>query len=162
MKIYFPTKTHNGVTMRNLVNLVYSYGNLISKAAEGKFGADKELVEHLKEDSCTFSVTNFLNALKTYENGLSGIEFSKENVCFTGFPDTNDENKLTAFEQLAELMNNQAVSQKLIRAKQVDESNEKFVFRAWLMRIGMKGEKFKTTRKVLLKNLSGCSAFKEW
>ena len=38
--------------------------------------------------------------------------------------------------------------------------NEKYIFRVWLIRIGMQGEEFKTTRKILLENLSGNAAFK--
>ena len=42
--------------------------------------------------------------------------------------------------------------------KQVD--NEKYAFRCFLLRLGFIGDEYKNTRKVLLKNLSGSSAFK--
>ncbi|AHM55831.1 hypothetical protein EAL2_c05290 [Peptoclostridium acidaminophilum DSM 3953] len=38
--------------------------------------------------------------------------------------------------------------------------NEKYAFRCFLLRLGFIGEEYKKTRKVLLKNLSGSSAFK--
>jgi hypothetical protein len=38
--------------------------------------------------------------------------------------------------------------------------NEKYTFRCFLLRLGFIGEEYKETRKVLLKNLSGSSAFK--
>lgn len=38
--------------------------------------------------------------------------------------------------------------------------NEKYTFRCFLLRLGFIGEEYKKTRKVLLKNLSGSSAFK--
>ena len=38
--------------------------------------------------------------------------------------------------------------------------NEKYAFRCFLLRLGMLGDEFKPTRKVLLRRLSGNSAFK--
>ena len=42
--------------------------------------------------------------------------------------------------------------------KQVD--NEKYAFRCFLLRLGFIGDEYKQTRKILLKNLEGSSAFK--
>ena len=38
--------------------------------------------------------------------------------------------------------------------------NEKYAFRCFLLRLGFIGAEYKTARKILLKNLSGSSAFK--
>lgn len=38
--------------------------------------------------------------------------------------------------------------------------NEKYAFRCFLLRIGMIGAEYKAARKVLLRNLTGSSAFK--
>ena len=38
--------------------------------------------------------------------------------------------------------------------------NEKYAFRCFLLRIGMIGNEFKAARKVLLRNLTGSSAFR--
>ena len=40
------------------------------------------------------------------------------------------------------------------------DSNEKYAFRCFLLRLGMIGEEHKATRKVLLRNLTGSSAFR--
>lgn len=63
----FPISQHNGVSLRNLVNLIYSRGELISKATDGIFLADKGLVDALKDDSCTYAVANFIHAVREYE-----------------------------------------------------------------------------------------------
>ncbi len=42
--------------------------------------------------------------------------------------------------------------------KQVE--NEKYAFRCFLLRIGLIGDNYKETRKVLLKNLTGSAAFR--
>ncbi len=54
-----------------------------------------------------------------------------------------------------------ARSQKRITAKEKDVDNEKYAFRCFLLRLGFIGAEFKAERKILLKNLSGSSAFKD-
>ena len=56
-------------------------------------------------------------------------------------------------------MHKQAVKQKRIQAKIVDDPNEKYIFRVWLVRIGMGGTDFKDVRRYLLENLEGHTAF---
>lgn len=145
---------HNGVSLRNLVNLIYSRGELISKATDGIFLADKGLVDALKDDSCTYAVANFIHAVKEYEEqhgaSLEGLTITDEKVTFTGFPTAPDYDHLTAFGHLAILMNQQAISQKRIQAKEVNDSNEKYALRTWLLRLGMNGPDFKQTRKILI------------
>ena len=45
-------------------------------------------------------------------------------------------------------------------SKPVETDNEKYAFRTWLLRMGFIGPDFKKARKILLKNLSGSSAFR--
>ena len=45
-------------------------------------------------------------------------------------------------------------------SKPVETDNEKYSFRTWLLRMGFIGPDFKAARKILLKNLSGSSAFR--
>ena len=58
LELAFPVSQHNGVTLRNLVNLLYSRGKLIGKATGGHFHVEDGLVEKLKDDSCTFAIMN--------------------------------------------------------------------------------------------------------
>ena len=53
-----------------------------------------------------------------------------------------------------------ARNQKRITAKEKEIDNEKYTFRCFLLRLGFIGAEFKAERKILLKNLSGSSAFK--
>ncbi len=160
----FPISQHNGVSLRNLVNLIYSRGELISKATDGIFLVDKGLVDALKDDSCTYAVANFIHAVREYEEqhgaALEGLTITEEKVTFTGFPTAPDYAHLTAFGHLAILMNQQAISQKRIQAKEVNDSNEKYALRTWLLRLGMNGPDFKETRKILMERLSGHAAFR--
>ena len=41
-----------------------------------------------------------------------------------------------------------------------ETDNEKYTFRCFLLRLGIIGAEYKTTRKILLRNLTGNSAFR--
>lgn len=163
MAISLPMGEHTGVSLRNLVNMVYSRGPLLCKATGGNFHVEKELVDALQDDSCTAAVQGFLKTLTDYteaHGGMEGLKITEEQISFTGFPIPADKAHTDAFCQLATLMNGMALSQKRIQAKKVNTDNEKYAFRIWLLRLGMNGEDYKSTRKVLMENLGGHAAFR--
>ena len=163
MAVSLPMGNHIGNTLRNLVNMIYSRGPLLSKASGGNFHVEKELAEALRDDACTATVQTFLKALADYteaHGGMEGIQITKEQISFTGFPVPADQAHADAFCQLAAMMNAMALSQKRIQAKEVNTDNEKYAFRIWLLRLGMNGDVYKTVRKVLMENLSGHAAFR--
>ena len=53
-----------------------------------------------------------------------------------------------------------SLEQKRISAKAKEYENEKYAFRCFLLRLGFIGDEYKADRKLLLRNLSGSSAFK--
>ena len=53
-----------------------------------------------------------------------------------------------------------ARTQKRVTAKEKIVDNEKYAFRCFLLRLGMIGKAYKESRKILLQNLTGSSAFK--
>ena len=53
-----------------------------------------------------------------------------------------------------------ARTQKRVTAKEKIVDNEKYAFRCFLLRLGMIGNAYKQSRKILLQNLTGSSAFK--
>lgn len=53
-----------------------------------------------------------------------------------------------------------AKKQKRVTATETEVENKKYAFRCFLLRLGFIGKEFKTTRKILLRNLEGSSAFK--
>ena len=164
MNFEIPLGAHTGATLRNLVNLIYSRGPLVNQATGGHFEADTGLIEALKDDRCTYTRANFFRAVADYEDqhgkSLYGLTITPETVSFTGFGEAADVDHLRAFGHLAVMMNNQALHQKRIQAKAVDAVNEKYAMRIWLVRIGMDGEEFKQTRKILMEKLTGHSAFR--
>ena len=54
-----------------------------------------------------------------------------------------------------------ARNQKRVTAKPKAYENEKYAFRCFLLRLGLIGNEYKTSRKILLKNLSGNSSWRD-
>lgn len=54
-----------------------------------------------------------------------------------------------------------AKHQKRVTAKSRAVTNEKYAFRCFLLRLGLIGAEYKTTRKILLRNLSGSAAWRD-
>lgn len=163
LTISLPMTGHTGESLRRLVNMVYSRGTLLSKATGGAFSIDKELITALDEASTPVTAADFSTMLNEYTSehgGLTGLALEADKVSFTGFPLTNDLGRNSAFQQLACLMNQMAIEQKRIQAKVVNDDNEKYAFRIWLLRLGMRGDEYKAARKALMENLSGHAAFR--
>ena len=155
LTINFPLTGHTAASLRNLVTMVYSRGSLISKATGGRFACPLEQVTVLK-DCLTVE-----SALERISPDLIGLTITPDAITFTGFPLTDEPGKTQAFTQLAAKMNWLAKEQKRTQAKTVDTTNEKYVFRIWLLALGMGGDEFKTARRVLLAPLTGNAAFKD-
>jgi hypothetical protein len=159
LTISLPMARHSAESLRRLVNLIYSRGPLLSKATGGQFGADKDLIAALDDAGLITSASAFISMVKE-KGGLTGLSFTSDKVSFTGFPLTEDPDRSAAFQHIACLINKHVLEQKRIQAKMVNDDNEKYAFRIWLLRIGMNGDEFKTSRKILMENLSGHTAFR--
>ena len=164
LTIEVPMKHHNGATLRNLINLIYTRAGLLNKALGTGFRVDEELIEALKDDACTLTTESLLQAIRDFEaehgKAIDGLTFTPEGITFSSLPETTDAEKLRTFTILAGMMNKQALDQKRIQAKAVNDENEKYALRIWLTRLGMNGSEFKEARKVLMANLTGHCAFR--
>ena len=157
--ISIPLAKHTPESLRRLLNLFFSRGSLISKATGGNFSVEMNLLTALDKEGLIRTTDEFVRKVDEL-GGLTGITFSDGKLNFTGFPFTYDSAKLAACQQLACAISKHAIQQKRIQAKIVNEENEKYIFRIWLVRIGMEGDEYKETRKVLLENLTGNTAFR--
>ena len=164
LTVSLPTTRHTGATLRNLLNLVYTRASLLNKALGTSFRVEQGLTDALQDDACILTVESLLSAVAAYEDehgkALNGITITPEEISFTSLPETTEPERLRAFTELVAMMNKQAIDQQRVQAKTVNEENEKYALRIWLTRLGMNGPEFKTTRKVLMENLTGHSAFR--
>ena len=159
LTISLPLDRHTPESLRRLLNMIYSRGKLLSKATGGTFSVDKELLDAL-DDAGTITIREDFISMVQEHGGLNGITFDEGKINFTGYPFSYDAEKTKALQQLTCMMNKHALEQKRIQAKVVNDANEKYIFRIWLVRLGMDGSEFKETRRILMENLSGHTAFR--
>lgn len=88
------------------------------------------------------------------------IAVTDEEVKFPWFPGEPVAEEVKAYIHLVNALCEMARNQKRITAKEKDIDNEKYAFRCFLLRLGFIGAEFKDERKILLRNLTGSSAFK--
>ncbi len=89
------------------------------------------------------------------------VEVSPDTVSFPWFEGRDlDADEVKTYTHLIAALCDMARNQKRITAKEKATDNDKYAFRCFLLRLGFIGAEFKEERKILLRNLSGNSAFK--
>ena len=88
------------------------------------------------------------------------LEITDTKVSFPWFPGQPDADSVKAYDTFICKLCEMARNQKRVNGTEKQVDNEKYAFRCFLLRLGFIGNKYKTERKILLKNLTGSSAFK--
>lgn len=180
---------HTPQTIRNLVNLMASHENQLTKAIE--IGAyrqmrfcqtvDPAFLERINKrkpktneelaqcwyngpvETNHYSSTRYrmLN-LHSYFNRYHTIEFR----CFN-FDEKTPERKgglhagqLKAMIQLCLAMSQMAKQLRTASPKKQQTENEAYAFRCWMLRLGFIGDEFKTARDYFMRNFEGNSAWR--
>ncbi|MBP2655615.1 MAG: hypothetical protein H6Q73_3184 [Firmicutes bacterium] len=148
---------HTGVTLRNLVNLLASKERLIAKAmnSEQTFIAPK-MIETVNSANLK-TIDDFIEAVGD-EYG-SGIAVNSDSITLRWFSATLEPEVLQAYFQFTFKVNEMALAQKHSTSREKKTSNDKYAFRVWLLRLGFIGDKYKTSRKILLEKLEGNAAY---
>lgn len=160
--VALPLTKHTVQSLTNLICMIHARGALLSKATGGAFAADKSLVDEISKHEFR-SIHELIAYIREWEETnpeLKGIRFADDKLIFDGFGQAQDADHLQAFTNLAAAMNSMAITQKRVQAKDVDDSNEKYTMRVWLVRIGFGGADHKTDRRILLEHLTGHTAFR--
>ena len=85
---------------------------------------------------------------------------TEETIKFAWFHRKIAEDTVRAYTDFISKLCEMAQKQKRAVAKEKPTENEKYAFRCFLLRLGMIGDDYKTSRRILLQNLTGSSAFK--
>ena len=88
------------------------------------------------------------------------IEITDTKVFFPWFSATPTPEELKAYDTFICKLCELARTQKRVTATEKPTDNEKYAFRCFLLRLGFIGAEYRDARRILLKNLSGFSAFK--
>ena len=160
-EISFSMAGHNGMTLRNLVNILAAKQKLIAKTMgiAGKIFIDPAVVEAVNAVPLK-TVADFLKAAALKGNEESGLQVTTETITFRWFAPSLNPETIKAYIQFALAVNRLALTQKHASAIERESENEKFSFRTWLLRLGFIGDQYQTSRKVLLGRLTGDSSFK--
>ncbi len=132
-------------------------------------GAEPGLTVAMPRESFTDAALENLQKLVDAKGGLIKkalavdslpIETDGEKVSFPWFAEGQDSESVKAYTHFISAICDMARNQKRVTAKEKPADNEKYAFRCFLLRLGFIGTEYKGERKLLLKNLSGSSAFK--
>ena len=88
------------------------------------------------------------------------LEIKDTKVSFPWFPSAPSPEEINAYNTFISKLCEMARNQSRVNSSEKPIENEKYAFRCFLLRLGFIGDEYKTARKILLKNLSGSSAFR--
>ena len=97
---------------------------------------------------------------RAFRTDSTEIEITEEKINFTWFPYTADGDEITAYTQFISRLCDMARDAKRVSSKSTETDNDKYAFRCFLLRLGFIGKEYKSARKILLRNLTGNSAFR--
>ena len=174
---------HNQQSLKNLMSIMYSKEDILFKALQ--VNARREQRYCHKVDEPVLLEARKLSSEETTE--LSQLEniwyggynesrfhysdtryhalnlhsmFYRGTVEFRMFNSTLHAGRAKAYINLCLAMSAQAINQRSTVMRKTHSNNELFTFRVWLVRMGLNGEEFKTTRDHLLANLDGDRAWR--
>ena len=131
-----------------------------SKAEIFTVAVPKETLDETALENLHKIIENKAHLLKhAFETDSLEIIETDETIEFPWFTLSSPEDS-SVYQQFISMLCDFAKNQKRVNSKPDTSDNEKYAFRCFLLRIGMIGADFKQTRKVLLRNLTGSSAFR--
>lgn len=89
-----------------------------------------------------------------------GIVITEDTVSFPWFTEIPEPDAVKAYTHFIAALGKMSRDLKRISATEKEVHNEKYAFRCFLLRLGFIGNEYKAERKILLKNLSGNSSWK--
>ena len=151
---------------------------ILTEAAVEEVAPTKEAITEADEDSLSISLPCTLFTETALQN-LDALLLSKgrlirhafdikeatytltnDRITFAWLHGTITDETAKAYAEFISKLCEMARTQKRVTAKEKIVDNEKYAFRCFLLRLGMIGSAYKESRKILLQNLIGSSAFK--
>lgn len=164
MEVVLPMGDHTVYTLRNLINMIASKQGLIQKAFNlSQVIVHEEFIKAINENALAMFQDFEIIEHEIGTDKCPGIsfDFDLKTITFKLYVGELEPDRLKAYMDLVALINTNAQKLKHASWKPTTSDNPKYSFRTWLLRLGMIGEEYKTTRKVLLANLEGNGAFRK-
>jgi len=159
-------KGHDGNSLRNLVNLIWSKQALIQKAlvryailpASFVKGINTVPIDSLED--FVHVVNNAIEAGEITGDSDLDIDLVDKSISFSFFNASIDAEEVDAFGIFCVQLNEQAIRQKFTSTKQKEATNDRYAFRCFLLKLGFIGSEYKAARKILLSKLDGNAAYR--
>lgn len=98
---------------------------------------------------------------RAFQTNMLSLEESDDKISFPWFTLYGEYGEAKAYTDFVFALCRMAQERKRITAKPYDGNNDKFSMRLFLVQLNLKGEKYKQTRKILLRYLTGNSAWRD-
>lgn len=111
------------------------------------------------------NLTNILEAKGSLIKKALGVddlrfEIKDDRIAFPWFKELPEPDEAKAYTEFISLLCKLSKELKRTSSKETPVTNEKYAFRCFLLRLGFIGSEYKGSRKILLRNLSGNSSWK--
>jgi len=151
--------------IEQLIERLYENGFVAEGADPDKQCISIALPRELFNEAAISNLSNILKSKgslikKALKLSELPVFYEKDKVSFPWFPADSSPEELNAYEEFVCKLCEMVRSQNRVSSKETETENEKYAFRCFLLRLGFIGDEFKSSRKILLRNLSGSSAFK--
>ena len=97
---------------------------------------------------------------RAFQANIISLEESDDKISFPWFTVYGEDGEVKAYSDFVFALCRMAQERKYITTKPYDGNNDKFTMRLFLVQLDMKGDEYKQTRKILLRHLSGNSAWR--
>ena len=130
---------------------------------------EDRLIITVPKDTFTEQALSNLQKMVDNKEALFSKAFVKENltlvidddnISFDWFQFTANPDKVSAYTEFVSRLCDLARKVKRVIPTATENDNDKYAFRCFLLRLGFISDEYKKARKVLLKNLTGNSAFR--
>ena len=142
----------------NLLRMLHAQQYLLNRSIGYECFLIPDILINQLENVHPKSTEEFFHCYDVNIANMKGIAISSEHISFS-FPLAKDGDRNRAYAELSVFLVEKAKKATWLSAKLQKPENEKFAFRTWLIRLGMVGRGSSATRKELLQNLKGNSAY---
>ena len=160
LAIGFPYEDKTPAMLRNLIYILYSKQTLLNHSTgNNSLRVSDSVIAELKE-TLPETTGDFATLMAGFaETGeLQGIEF-KDCKVFISYGLLYDADWYNTFLHLTQKIFEAATTATRVFPEHQRPESEKYVMRSWLVRLGMGTPEYKAIRQLILKNLTGHSAF---
>lgn len=183
LHVHVDASNHNRQSLKNLIGIMYSKEDILFKALQVNTARAERWCKKVREPMLKkarelssaetsdltllekvwyegdIDSTSHYNWTRYYALNLHSV-FYRGTVEWRCFNSTLHAGRAAAYVNLCLAISAQAIAQRSTVMKKTQSDNELFTFRVWLVRLGLNGKEFKSTRDHLLANLDGDRAWR--